>query len=110
MNLTNASVLAAAAAAMLLSVSADAQAPNALPAQNFYFDDAEWPLPNERTSALRLTGMTSVHAVWMTFSRYAGGKPVTDSPIITLLDGSTVKWSAPGGCTYELQLVNSNPP
>ena len=39
-----------------------------------------------------------------------GGKPMMDSPVIILLEGSTTKWSAPGGCTYELQLVNSNPP
>ena len=110
MNVTNVFVCAAMSAAMLLSVSASAQAPNALPAQNFYYDDAEWPLPNERASALRLTGMTSVHAVWMSFTRYTDGKPMLDSPIIPLLEGSTVKWSAPGGCTYELQLVNANPP
>jgi hypothetical protein len=110
MNLTNAFFFAVIAGAMLFSVAAGAQAPNALPAQNFYFDDAEWPLPNERASALRLTGITSVHAVWMSFTRYAGGKPVMDSPVIALLPGSTVKWSPPGGCEYELQLVNANPP
>lgn len=110
MKLVNLFVFAAMTAAMLLSVSAAAQTPNPLPAQNFYYDDVAWPLPDERTSALRLSGMTSVHAVWMAFTKYAGGKPVMDSPVITLLEGSTVKWSAPGGCTYELQLVNANPP
>jgi hypothetical protein len=89
----------------------NAQAPNALPAQNFYYDDSAWPLPDENTpTALKLTGMTSVHAVWMTFSRYDDGKPVTDGPVFALIEGSTVDWTAPGGCTYRLQLVNANPP
>ena len=110
MKLTNAFVCAGMTAAMLLSVSASAQSSNALPAQNFYYDDTVWPLPNDRTSELRLTGMTSVHAVWMSFTRYADGKPVMNSPVITLLEGSTAIWTAPGGCNYELQLVNSNPP
>ena len=111
MNLKNAFVFAVMTAAMLLSTYARAQAPNVLPAQNFYFNDSEWPLPdNDRTSALRLTGMRSVHAVWMSFTRYAGGKPMMDGPVITLLEGSTAKWNSPGGCAYELQLVNANPP
>jgi hypothetical protein len=111
MNRTNAFIFAVVIAAMLPGAPASAQSPNVLPAQNFYFDDSEWPLPDDnRTSALRLTGMRSVHAVWMSFTRYAGGKPMMDSPVITLLEGSTVKWNAPGGCTYELQLVNANPP
>jgi carboxypeptidase C (cathepsin A) len=104
-------VLAALAATTLICGAAGAQTPASLPAQNFYYDDSAWPLPAEgATTALRLTGMTSAHAVWMTFSRFEGGKPVTDSPVIVLLEGSTVKWNPPGGCSHQLQLVNSNPP
>jgi hypothetical protein len=106
----NAFIFAVMTAAMLPGAAARAQS-TALPAQNFYFDNSEWPLPeSERTSALRLTGMNSVHAVWMSFTKYAGGKPMMDSPVFMLLEGSTVKWNAPGGCNYELQLVNANPP
>jgi hypothetical protein len=102
---------AAVAAATLTCGAANAQTPGGLPAQNFYFDDSAWPLPEEGApTALRLTGMPSAHAVWMAFSRYDDGKPATDSPVMVLMEGFTVKWSAPGGCSYELQLVNSNPP
>jgi hypothetical protein len=101
----------AAIAITALPGGTGAQSPTAVPAQNFYYDNSAWPLPDEnRATALRLSGMTSAHAVWMTFSRFDGGKPVTDSPVIALLEGSTHNWIAPGGCTYELQLVNANPP
>ena len=103
--------LVVSAMTVLGGATAFAQAPGALPAQNFYYDSSAWPLPDEGAStALRLSGMTSVHAVWMAFSRYDDGKPVTDSPVIALLEGSTIEWTAPGGCSYQLQLVNSNPP
>ena len=77
-----------------------------------YYDSTPWPLPVEgATSAFKLTGMTSAHAVWMSFTRYTDGKPAMDSPVIVLLPGSTAKWSAPeGGCNYDLELVNANPP
>jgi hypothetical protein len=104
MKLSGVLIFAAITTAMLASGPASAQTPN------FYYDDTPWPLPGEGTSAFKLSGMKSVHAVWMAFTRYADGKPVMDSPVITLLEGSTAKWSAPGGCTYELQLVNANPP
>ncbi len=111
MRISSAVVIAALAAATLPGATASAQKAKTLPVQNFYFDDYEWPLPGEGTTTMTLTGMKSVHAVWMTFTRYADGKPVTDSPVITLFEGSTIKWAAPqGGCNYELQLVNSNPP
>jgi hypothetical protein len=81
-------------------------------AGNVYYDATPWPLPADGgTSAFRLTGMTSVHAVWIAFNNYVGDKPIADSPVITLLPGSVVKWSAPqGGCNYELELINANPP
>jgi hypothetical protein len=104
MKFSGACVFAAITAAMLLSGLASAQSPNS------YYSDTPWPVPSEGTSAFRLTGMKSVHAVWMAFTKYADGKPVMDSPVITLLEGSTIKWSPPGGCVYELQLVNSDPP
>jgi hypothetical protein len=104
MKLSSAVVFAAVTAAALAGGPAGAQSPN------FYYDDTPWPLPNENTSGFRLTNMKSAHAVWMSFTRYADGKPMMDSPVITLLPGSTVNWSAPGGCTYELQLVNADPP
>lgn len=95
----------------LLGGVAGAQTGKRLPAQNFYYDDAEWPLPPDGGSTtLTLNGMSSAHAVWMTFSRYTDGKTVTDAPTLTLLEGSTIKWIAPAGCAFELQLVNSNPP
>ncbi len=100
-------VLAALAIA-LPPVIAGAQA---LSGQNYYYDDAVWPLPPDgETTALRLSGMKSAHAVWMTFSKFVDGKTVTDAPVITLLEGSTLRWTAPGGCSFELSLVNSNPP
>lgn len=89
-----------------------AKKPAAVPAQNyFYFDNYEWPLPSEGTTTMTLTGMKSAHAVMMSLTRYADGKPMPESPVITLLEGSTAKWTAPqGGCNFEVQLVNSNPP
>ena len=111
MRISNAVVSAAMAAAMMLGGTASAQKGTALPAQNFYFNDYEWPLPGERTTTMTLTGMKSVHAVVMSFTRYSDSNPVADSPVVTLLEGSTAKWTAPqGGCNYELQLVNANPP
>ena len=94
-------------ATMLPGASAIAQTPG-----SNYYDSTPWPLPVEGgTSAFKLTGMTSAHAVWMSFTRYTDGKPMMDSPVITLLPGSTAKWSAPeGGCGYDLELVNANPP
>jgi hypothetical protein len=55
--------------------------------------------------------MKSAHAVWMAFTQYTDGKPMLDSAVMTLLPGSTMRWTAPqGSCTYELELVNANPP
>ena len=96
-------------ASLLIVDTAVAQTPKILQAQHFYYDDYEWPVPGEGTTTMTLTGMKSVHVVWLTFVRYTDGKPV-DGPVITLLEGSKVKWAPQGGCTYELQLVNSNPP
>ena len=111
MKISNAVVIAATAAAMMLGGTASAQKPKAVPAQNFYFNDYEWTLPGERTTTMTLTGMKSVHAVVMSFTRYSDGNPVAESPVITLLEGSTAKWTAPqGGCNYELQLVNASQP
>jgi hypothetical protein len=111
MKLSNALVIAVMTTTALYGVRVGAQSANGLPAQNFYYDNSAWPLPEEnKPTALRLAGMNSVHAVMMTFSHYEGGKPVTGSPIITLLEGSTANWNPPGGCSYELQLVNENPP
>jgi hypothetical protein len=111
MKFSGAIVLAAMTATTLLYGAAGAQTPQTLPAQLYYYDDYEWPLPDEGTTTMALGGMKSVHAVSMTFSRYSDGKPVTDSAVFTLLEGSTMRWSAPqGGCTYVLQLVNGNQP
>jgi hypothetical protein len=107
MKLVTAFLVTAFAATTLPGGTATAQTPG-----NSYYDSTPWPLPVEGgTSAFKLTGMTSAHAVWMSFTQYVGGKPVMDSPIITLLPGSTAQWSAPeGGCNYDLELVNANPP
>ena len=115
MRISNAVVSAAMAAAMMLGGTASAQKGTALPAQNFYFNDYEWPLPAEgataTTTTMTLTGMKSAHAVIMSFTRYTDGKPMPEAPVVTLLEGSTAKWTAPqGGCNFELQLVNANPP
>jgi hypothetical protein len=103
----NALLVAALAAGTLPGGTASAQTP-----ATSYYDSTPWPLPVEGgTSAFKLTGMTRAHAVWMSFTQYVGGKPVMDSAVITLLPGSTVTWSAPdGGCNYDLELVNTNPP
>jgi hypothetical protein len=107
MKLVTAFLVTTFSAGVLFGATAIAQSPG-----NSYYDSTPWPLPGEGgTSAFKLTGMTSAHAVWMSFTRYTDGKPMTDSPVITLLPGSTIKWSAPeGGCNYELELVNANPP
>jgi hypothetical protein len=97
-------------AATMLGGTASAQKGNALPGQNFYFNDYEWPLPAERTTTMTLNGMKSVHAVIMSFTRYTDTNPVQDQPNLTILEGSAVRWTPPQGCPYELQLVNSNPP
>ena len=108
---TRIATLLAIALTALLCPAAYAQKAAVMPAQNFYFNDYEWPLPGEGTTTMTLNGMKSVHAVWITFLKYSDGKPVIDGPIITLLEGMTVKWAAPeGGCSYVLQLVNANPP
>ncbi len=109
MKILNAFVGIAIAATTLFGELAHAQTPAGA---NSYYADTPWPLPADgATSAFRLTGMKSAHAVWMAFTRYTDGKPLLDSPVITLLPGSTTRWTAPqGGCAYELELVNSNPP
>ncbi|MDB5812487.1 MAG: hypothetical protein JWN94_4609 [Betaproteobacteria bacterium] len=106
MRIKNALCILAIAASALLCGPAAAQS------QNMYYDSTPWPLPADgSTSVFKLNGMTTAHAIMMSFTRYADGKPVTDSPIITLMPGSTARWSAPeGGCTYELELVDANPP
>ena len=112
MKIASALTIASLAAITLLGEATSAQTPAGTSGRTVYYDDTPWPLPGDgATSAFRLTGMTSVHAVMLSFTQYVGGKPAMDSPVITLLPGSTVKWSAPeGGCSYELELVNANPP
>ncbi len=112
MKLSTMFALAAIAATAMTGGTVNAQTPKILPVQNyFYYDDYEFPLPDEGMTTMKLTGMKSAHAVWMTFTRYSDGKPTADGPVVTLLEGSTAKWTAPqGGCNYELQLVNANPP
>jgi hypothetical protein len=112
MKISNALIITALAAATLPGGVAGAQTSGGATAGNAYYENTPWPLPGDGgTSAFKLNGMTSVHAVWMSFTRYADGKPTMDSPVITLLPGSTTKWTAPeGGCNYELELVNANPP
>jgi len=111
MKIANALIITALAATTLLGGAAGAQTPGNAPA-NVYYDSTPWPLPGDGgTSAFKLSTMTSAHAVWMSFTRYTDGRPLMDSPVITLLPGTTVKWTAPeGGCNYELELVNSDPP
>ena len=103
---------AAFALAAVIGGIAISQPAYSQPAGALYYDQTPWPLPDDNSvSAFKLNGMTSAHAVWMAFTNYAGEKPALDSPVMTLLAGSTVRWSAPqGGCTYELELVNANPP
>ena len=112
MKTANTLVIAALAATALLGGVAGAQTSGGANAGNAYYENTPWPLPADgATSAFKLNGMTAVHAVWMSFTEYVGGKPMMDSPVITLLPGSTTKWTAPeGGCNYELELVNANPP
>ncbi len=112
MKISNALVFMAVAVITLCGELAHAQTRGGGAGANSYYDDTPWPLPADgATSAFKLAGMKSVHAVWMSFSQYTDGKPLLDSAVITLLPGSTAKWSAPqGGCTYELELVNANPP
>ena len=99
------------AALIAAAPAAQAQSEPTTTAGNFYFENTPWPLPGDGTSALKLSGMTSAHAVMLAFTSYPGGKPMMDSPVMTLLPGSIVKWSAPqGGCIYDIELMNSNPP
>lgn len=104
-------LIAVSVASALSAATARAQAQPTTTAGNYYYDATPWPLPVDGVSAFRLTGMTSAHAVVLAFTQYPGGKPAMDSPVMTLLPGSIAKWTAPqGGCAYELELVNSNPP
>ena len=104
-------IAAALAASAFLAGPAAAQKAKVVPGPVFYYNDYEWPLPVEGTTTMKLNGMKSAHAVWMSVLRYSAGPAVDDAPVITLLEGSKAKWTAPqGGCNYELQLVNSNPP
>src|SRR3954467_413481 len=77
MKVINAFLATTFSGAMLFAASAIAQSPG-----NSYYDSTPWPLPGEGgTSAFRLTGMTSAHAVWMSFTQYVGGKPMMDSEV-----------------------------
>jgi len=104
-------IAALLAAAALLAGPAAAQKAKVVPGPVFYYNDYEWPLPVEGTTTMKLNGMKSAHAAWISVLRYSAGPPVEDAPVITLLEGSKARWTAPqGGCNYELQLINSNPP
>lgn len=81
-------VLAAFTAPALIG-NAAAQTAKTLPAQHYYYDDYEWPLPGEGTTSMTLNGMKSAHIVWITQVRSAEGKPLADSAVITLIEGST---------------------
>ena len=102
-------VLAAFTAPALIG-NAAAQTAKTLPAQHYYYDDYEWPLPGEGTTSMTLNGMKSAHIVWITQVRSAEGKPLADSAVITLIEGSKTRFAPRGGCTFELELVNANPP
>mgnify|MGYP003349585704 CR=1 FL=1 len=65
-------------AAALIAGNAWAQRVKVAPAP-VYFDDAyEVILPGDNGVQLKLEGLKSVRAVWMTFSAYADGKPARD--------------------------------
>jgi hypothetical protein len=109
MKISRMMVLAAFVVPALIG-SAAAQTAKTLPAQHYYYDDYEWPLPAEGTTTMTLNGMKSVHIVWMTQVRSAEGKPLTDSAVITLIEGIKTRFAPRGGCSFELELVNANPP
>ena len=103
-------VLIAVTAAALFAGSASAQKSKVAPAQAFYDDGVQLALPNEdATSTLKLEGLKTVHAAWLTFAKFQDGSVASDPQVIALMEGVTAKWSGPKSCTYDLKLV-ANPP
>jgi hypothetical protein len=100
-----------AALALLLAGNAIAQRAKAAPALVFYDDAYEIGMPGDTPGAIRLDGLKTVRAAWLTFAGYTGGKPARDPQVITLMEGTATKWGAPdGGCTYEFRIANSPAP
>ena len=112
MKMSSAIAVATMTAAVLLAGGASAQKSSVAPAQ-LYFNDAYevTALPGDgATTTLKLEGLKTVRAVWLTFAKFTGGAPVQDTQVITLMEGAMAKWA--GGkesCVYELRLVASPP-
>ena len=99
-------------ASSLLASGASAQNAKAAPAQMVYeaaFEVSALPGDGE-TTTLKLAGLKTAHAAWITFVKFAGSAAARDSQVMALMEGVTVKWS--GGkesCVYELRMVASPP-
>ena len=107
----NIRVFSIAVLALLLTGTAFAQRTRAAPALVFYDDAYEIGMPGDTPGAIRLDGLKTVRAAWLTFAGYTGGKPARDPQVITLMEGTATKWGAPdGGCTYEFKIANSPAP
>ncbi len=88
-----------------------AQRTKVAPAQVFFDDAYEVVLPGDNAAAIKLDGLKSVRAVWLTFNSYTGGKPARDPQVMVLMEGTATKWGAPdGGCTYEFKIANGAAP
>ena len=110
MQTSKAIVVITLAAAALFAGSASAQKSKVAPAQAYYDDGYVWALPNDdATSSLKLEGLKTVHAAWLTFAKFQDGSVASDPQAIALMEGVTVKWAGPKSCTYDLKLV-VNPP
>jgi hypothetical protein len=98
-------------AAAFVAGNASAQRTKVAPAPVFYDDAVEVTLPADNTFQIRIDGLKSLRAVWMSFTGYAGGKPPRDPQVIMLMEGVTAKWGAPdGGCTYEFKIADGAAP
>ncbi len=105
-------VIAISALAVALAAgNACAQGTKVGPAQVFFDEAFEVTLPANNTFQIKLDGLKSVRAVWITFAGYPGGKPPRLPQVITLMEGVTARWGAPDeGCTYELKLADGGAP
>lgn len=111
MTMSNAIAVATLAAGALLAGGASAQNAKATPAPMVFETAYEIALPGEgETATLKLAGLKTAHAAWVTFLKFSGGAPPRESPVISLMEGMTAKWA--GGketCIFELRLVASPP-
>jgi len=110
MKISSAFAVATLLAAASFAGTASAQKSIVAPAQMFFDNGYEWPLPADgKTTTLELKGLKTAHAAWLAFMKFPNGAAAREPQVITLMEGVTFKWSEPMSCPYELRLVASPP-